>query len=477
MKAKSSFEISEEVTGLTIRHGNGRTNRSDRRIVCLDTSSCFADITQVIPGHFKKPPATAEALNSGIHGHIYAQPSDFLVVRLHDGTGSDADRLTHHLLNLNAEIWHSQTGISLLTPSSGVVSYVAKDETMLETAVNLFKRGTARTLIASSVTPRLVNMLKAENTELDQIARSCDLLNHKNSCLPMLQALGVRVPWTMTINQHLQDVAAVLDLVHELTNGYRYVLKADGSSGGVGVYTNGVAGYDASSLCQLMLDMLAQRRLPSRFQIQEFVPGTPMGALGIFDGRGHFRLLSVHVQGVSDGVFRSGHWRRSIHDQLGPQVREVYERIAGAPNLHPKGPLGIDFKVTGSGISVLEVNARLTGSGPIAWLLSRPAIHDLCSSRSSSGNDLDSIDLVDIELGPRDLGGGKLLDAITSILGEPAVRSACRGLPMILPQGLDPYRPSKVMFINDTDGRLKRAFYAVFPQTEPSLESESYVTV
>jgi hypothetical protein len=460
MNPPTQFCLSSDILGVEIRHTRTAKGAQQPRIVCLDTSSCFADITQVIQGHFRKIPSSPEALNSGIHGHMYTRPGDILVIRPNTGTDPSTPGFMSHLIDLNAEIWKAQTGIALMTSRSGIVSFPAQQETMLEHSVNLFAAETTRRLIACSVTPRMVSVMNAAHTELDQIARSCEVLNHKNSCLPLLETLGIPIPWTMPFD-HPYDPDAVIDTIHKLSGTRRYVFKADGSSGGVGVYTNEGGGYEPEQLAEFVSGLESQSRLPRRFQIQEFASGEPMGAIAVFDGPGRFRLLSVHRQGIAGTSFRSAHWRKSLPAELVSRVTNVFERLSRAPDLLLHGPIGFDFIASDDSITVLEVNARMTGSAPIAFLLSLASTFP--SHNSSS---IQAIDLVEAFLSQEDLHGQHLLAAITDIRSRHSTGPSPGSGPMILPQGLDPARPTKLLFVNDPDGRARQAFRDVFPLTK-----------
>jgi glutathione synthase/RimK-type ligase-like ATP-grasp enzyme len=360
----------------------------------------------------------------------------------------DPAPLIAHCLDLNAAIWRRQTGIALMEPRSGKVSLAVPGESMLGHAVRLWKQA-GGAFVAANLTSRLVDLLHTGDPELVAVSRSCESLNHKNSAMRLLTAHSIPSPWTLTADDGVRSADEARDVLSVLPKDGQYVLKADGATAGVGVYTNHHAGYDVPALTRLVLHLLERHRLPSRFQIQEYFAGRSMSALAVFRTDGGFDLLSIQEQGLQNGEFISAHWRRPVHERLAPQVAEVYRRIASIPGLRLLGPVGIDFQESNGDIAVVEVNARLTGSAPIPWIL---------QALERAAVPVDSVDLlIGVDLDQKLILGNGLLPAIEAALSEPSARGPGSLPRMILPQGLNAFGKSRILLVNDLSGRLRKA--------------------
>jgi hypothetical protein len=382
---------------------------------------------------------------------IQARLGDTLVMRADHWPVDDRVSLAKQMIDVNAELWSWQTGTCLLTSRDRGVLLPGRDETMLEAAVNEWQRRAASGLLASTLDRRLLTLVGTESGELDALVESCERLNRKNTSIKILEAAHVPIPLTIIVD----GSSEVLD---ELSEEIRYVLKAEGSSGGVGVYLNGQRGYDRASLKRLISEFAQQGRLPARFQIQEFVEGRSMGATAVFDHEGGFRVASIHRQDVRDAAFDSGHWRRPEQDTLEAFVGEVYARLACVAGLRLLGPVGIDFQMSESRAVVLEINARLTACTPFAWLRERLAHVDI------QAMDL----LTDIRLSLADLTNPQFSAVIRNVISQ--VDGEWRL--MLLPQGLDPFHANRILFVNDERNELKRAFFEAFPNARTSEDRE-----
>ena len=62
------------------------------------------------------------------------------------------------------------------------------------------------------------------------------------------------------------------------------------------------------------------------------------------------------------------------------------------------------------------------------------------------------------------LEDNRLVDVLKSVLASPEVVAKCCGVPMVLPQGLDLFKPTKLVFINDDNGIVKDTLVELFSQ-------------
>jgi glutathione synthase/RimK-type ligase-like ATP-grasp enzyme len=399
----------------------------------------------------------AEQFNGGIHGHMYARPGDVFVFSVQYWDSSAiADELPR-LLELNSRIWESQTGISLATFENGSIVPVAAGESLLRRAVDSFDRMRA-TLVPTSVTYELLELLGAQDPLLAEVARSCERLNRKNTALALLREQGVPVPYTLCVRRETTDeLSKRLD---GLPRDRRYILKTDGLSSGLGVYLGDGSGYDVGGLGRLLGELRDENRLAESFQIQEFVDGVALGAVAHFDGSGEYVLLSISAQRTNRGSWVAGHWDCALEAQYRSAVTAIFDGIAKIRGLRLLGSVGIDAIACGASLRVLEVNARHVGSRPIGWLLRKEA--RIAEHRRKSGRDcVDGplIRAVDVDITPRiepkALVGDRLFDLIESTVDDRDIRAECCGPPMVLPQGLDPFRPTRFVFVNDDRGAVR----------------------
>ncbi|CAA6802729.1 MAG: Unknown protein [uncultured Sulfurovum sp.] len=176
--------------------------------------------------------------------------------------------------------------------------------------------------------------------------------------------------------------------------------------------------------------------LPNRFQIQEYVRGIPYGASAYCKGNGEFEILEIHEQIINKkGKFIGGRWTDTIMSEKIEFVKKIYSKILNSVSLNFTGLLCIDFIDD----KVIEVNPRLTASGPISHVLKMRN-----KLKQKFGNDF-CIKQIDLNTGlniPFEIvSNGILYNKIEKIWKEYGV--------ICLPQGLNPFGTSRMIFIND----------------------------
>ena len=420
------------------------------RIVAVSTSTVFEDssLPQLFWG------VEAAAIDSGFQGHMYTRPNDILVVSVPRTDRAVAEQVTT-AVGVNHELWRSLTGIELASAASRLV--LAGEPTppldplpanvsrhagsMLEAAASRYRHGGA-TLLAFVFDDRLAEVLGLGDPVLVDQARATSLLMDKNVAMRVLVGAGVDCPETFAVDE---DTELELALSRIPPSG-RYVFKPAGGAAGIGVY--GIAGGGAEiGLIRAHLDELRDTsRLPGRFQIQEFLAGTPFGITAWFGADGTYAVLEAHRQEISaGGRFVGGRWTAALQAEQQEDASRICGRLAGVERPRFSGLVCLDV-IDGK---VIEVNPRLTASAPIAHLLRRQSqlARHLGGGFQVAQIDLDS----SVDIPYEAIRSGTLRSLIEALWRERRV--------LVLPQGLNPFGASRVVFVNDdVDGTAQRVF-------------------
>ena len=306
------------------------------RIIALSTSAVFGDRSLLrIFWH------TDDArIDSGIQGHLYTRPNDVFVICVPADADAVADKVSA-AIDVNHEIWGSLTGIELASSRSRIV--LASDripDGLPQSPQNmtwhlgslLQAAGTRYRASGESFLAFVLDVVVAEQLGLnDEVApalmhqaRATTRLMDKNSAMEVLQGNGVDCATTYTF-----DVQLPLDRVLTLPDDKLYVFKPAGGAAGIGVFTNDGHGANARTIHRHVSMLQRQRKLPRRFQVQEFLRGPLLGASACLGDDGEFGVLEVHRQTIdADGRFVGARWSRSQHAAHMKTVTPLYWQLA-----------------------------------------------------------------------------------------------------------------------------------------------------
>ena len=420
------------------------------RIIAVSTSAVFRD-SSLLPTYWGRD---GTVIDGGYQGHMYTRPTDVQVVRV-PANGDDVPRMVLTATAVNHDIWSSLTGIKL-APATGQI-VMASDQSpprslpanvtwhrgsLLEAAVGRF-RDHGEALLAFVPDTRLAELLSAAEQGCEALmkqAASTSRLMDKNVAMQVLQDNGVDSARTYAVDEHI----ALSQALGRIPESGRYVFKPAGGAAGIGLY--GHRGGAPLDLIRAHIDGLTRSgRLPRRFQIQEFLPGTPYGVTAYFRGHGSFDILEVHRQVIDDaGRFMGGRWTPGIQDEQMPAAYGLCTQLAAIEQPTLMGLVCLDFICA----RVIEVNPRLTASAPIAHLLQREdqIAHHLGRAFRTAQIDLNSRVRIPYE----SVRSGKLRDVTHETWRESGV--------LALPQGINPFGDSRLVFVNDYDETAQRIF-------------------
>lgn len=423
------------------------------RIVALGTSSVFSDTS--LCRSFWDTEATD--LDNGIQAHLYTRPDDVLVVQVPAAAQDPQGRLAV-ALDANCAIWRRLCGVELASSASRVVLATGPRRpldapleerlpsgawfhgSMFE-AVRAIAAEGDWSVLAFVCDERLVTALGvhgAADAALTHHGRTVSTLMDKGEAMTLLHAIGVPSAWSRTfLARDVDSVAGALD------EGRRYVFKPTGGAAGIGVFTHEGGGASPATLVRHLRDLVAHDRLPERFQVQEFLAGPVIGASLLLDGRGGCRVLEVHHQWIDQSLrFLGARWTPAEQARLHSDVVAIGRALSaalGVPLL-----IGIDM-VDGR---VIELNPRITAAAPIAHLLrGAPA-----SALAAAGAETARIDIeTRVAIPWEAIADGRVVRAATSVREQLGT--------LVLPQGLNPFGSSRVVFVDDDEARSGRSAF------------------
>ncbi|MEO6529414.1 MAG: hypothetical protein ABIN10_01045 [Specibacter sp.] len=424
-----------------------------RRIVALGTSAVFRDQTLIR----KYWDTDAAHLDSGVQAHLYTRAEDIFVARI-PVDGDAAERFAV-ALDVNHEIWRRFTGADLASSTSRVVMATGSADvappprstgqsasmTWLRGGLNdavaaEWRDGVAAVLAFVPDAELLARLGFDADTDMSRRATVLARLMDKNHAMDLLAANGVACARTY----NFEASEPPLTLLDRLPGGpQRYVVKPAGGAAGIGVFTDGGAGANQAAAIRHVAELRAAGKLPERFQVQEFLHGPVSGASMWLDGRGGCRVFEIHQQLFNEaGRFVGARWSRAGQAAQEADVLRAGRAMSAAVG-HPL-LVGIDHV---SGV-VLEVNPRVTAAAPIAHLLRYAADVEAAACVGIERIDLDTTMAIPYTA---------IASGAVAAAGE-AVRA--RFGTLVLPQGLNPWGNSRVVFVNDDQARSARAAFA-----------------
>ena len=398
------------------------------RIVCLQTSACFPGFPERLPASLGLGAREVHAVDVGVQGQMFTRPGDCMVLRW-DAPYSDDSM--NHALEINARLWRCQMGIEIAEPDCGRFEKVEAQGSLLDTAYDLYDHG-AGALIASYLNPRTARRLLPNDSEFARIAESHEFLNLKGHCVDLLARQGVSTPQSISFRLADRELPWLDRL--DRHSSTRYVVKVDGACGGAGIFTNHDRGFKQQQLPRV-IDRLAADGLNASVQVQQFIPGTSLGAVALFEADGSFRILSLHQQKTRSGKIAKLTWTFEMQTQFAASASKAFEALADANELRLLGPVGLDFQVAGNQLFAIEANARLCGSAPLYYVRELLGI----------GSSVQRISIINDVVVPPSLLEG---DRLATVIGrarhtQPRAR--------ILFQGINPFGCSKMLMINDDE--------------------------
>ena len=402
------------------------------------------------------------ATDKGYQMHLFTQEHDILIVRVPPKDLSfEAFQLVHSAISLNQRIWAYFTDVKLCGPTKQVVivsetseaPWVHADEKALEQfnfqsgtldqiSKNIFLQNGGQ-IVLPIISPDRIRGIVFDPL-LDSVAACVSILNDKNYAIPILKQCGIRVPETYIVNEPC-DIA---DALSQLDPKKKYVFKLAGSVAGVGMFTN----HDHGCSCREMTDYLTYLemvgKIPHHFQIQEFITGKSYGGIVMIDRNRNVKLLSVHQQIVHEGNFLGLLWEPETEDRLRAFVLETVEELLIQKEISLLGVFNIDFMVSEEGTKyVTEINPRYSAGVPFY------AVRTLESNMQK----------IFPNFGIKKMFLGSNIRFSISVLQSGKLFRVAQNLHrdfnvVVLPQGINPFGNSSVLFINDLDGKGRTKF-------------------
>lgn len=430
-----------------------------RRIFSLSISSQVED-----PDGFSRVSGSSVVTaDKGYQLHMFTRERDLLIVRVPPGDLSfEAFELVYSAVRLNRQIWDYFTGIKLASPSrnhvvmvsekSGGASFTSHSERMGKFSFRygtldqvskelFFEKGGQ--IVLPILSPSRIQGIGVDSL-LESVAACVSALNDKNRAIPLLKRSGVPVPETHLVNEAKQ----VAGLRSRLDPGKRYVFKLAGSVAGIGMFTNHDRGCSPEEIMEYVACLKKAGKAPRRFQVQELVRGKSYGGIVSVDQRGNVRLLSVHQQIVDEGRFMGLLWKPEFEARFGDFVMESVRSLLGQKVVSLLGSVNIDFMASEDGkLYVVEVNPRYSAGVPFATIRSsEPNIQKKFSCFAVESMFLAS----NIPFSKQALKSGTLLRVVQDLHRKCKV--------VILPQGINPFGNSSVLFVNNPEGKGRAKF-------------------
>lgn len=450
--ARTGLRADTSTASATSHLGTTVGDTRGARIIALSTCAVFSDASLVRTFWHTDP----TGIDSGIQGHLYARPGDVLIVRIPNGAAPAIEMLSR-CLDENAEIWASATGLRLATSRSRVVLTVdqetADHATELPTSMSwhvgtLAEAAAAQhlaghgSLLAFVLDEPTVAALAVRDAGLLRQARATTLLMDKNRAMELLGRAGIPMARTLGLTKEGWRARRVKDALP----GGRYVFKPAGGAAGIGVHFDAGRGSSARDIDRHLRMLAGTGRLPHRFQVQEFLDGTPHGVSAFLPGDGTAHVLEAHRQ-VVDAAGRcvGARWSPDIEAAQVEPAQAICDRLADFGDLHLAGLICLDL-IAGR---VIEVNPRLTACSPIAHLLHHEA--QIVAHRGN-GFRIRQIDVhTALSVPAACLQDGRLRTLIALVEAEFGV--------LALPQGLNPFGPCRFVFVNDDPSGTAQQFF------------------
>lgn len=417
---------------------------NSNRIVALSTSSVFSDkaLTQSFWG------VKSTAIDNGFQGHLYTRPSDTLVVCPPNNDIGTPQKVIK-AIEVNYEIWKTFAGIELSTPKCPLIlasdfNSPPKDclldnltwhvGSMLGAAITRHIKS-SEAVYAFVLNTQLIDMLGSlppNSSDLIDQADTTTLLMDKNTAMEILQNNNIKCAKTCPINEDT-DLEVKLG---NIPSGHSWVFKPAGGAAGIGVFGNRSGGVSLTSIRSHLKTLKHQNQLPLRFQIQEFIHGNPYGVTASFGKNGRFRIFQIHSQLINnEGKFTGGTWTQAFQAKQMVFVNDLCQQLANIEQPSFSGLICFDI----INQKIVEINPRLTASAPISHILKQQS---QISDHHRRKYQIKKIDLnTQIAIPYHAFQKGTLIGLVESIWQEFDA--------LVLPQGLNPFGISRLIFIND----------------------------
>lgn len=426
------------------------------RIVAVSTSDVFAD-KELIANYWGQE---YTQIDSGYQGHIYTRPKDTFIVQVPDFEQGTIHKVLT-AVRINYEIWKELVGIELASPQSNLVltskqavpkasgysqNFSFFTGSLSDAALHVFNRG-SHSLLAFTVNKSLIDQLSIHSKNNGNLSASVETVSRlmdKNTAMELLQYKRVYCAKTYVFNEetNLKHFLSTID------PRARYVFKPAGGAACIGVYGHKDGGLHAEQISNHIEQLKNKSSLPQRFQVQQYIPGKLFGVTACFDQNHSIKIFEIHEQILNEqGKFIGGRWTAEIEANQKSAVELLYNQLAQIQFPKLKGLINLDF-IQGT---IIEVNPRLTAAAPIAHML---LIKDYLSDYLSDFL-VKQIDIVtNLNIPFKAFQNGRLQNLIKTIWEERRV--------LVLPQGLNPFGNSRVLFINDdSEGSTQEFFRCV----------------
>ena len=428
-------------------------SKKDNSIIAVSTSLVFEDNT-LLKLFWN---VENNSIDSGFQGHMYTKPGDVLVVYL-PSIETDVLNITKECIHINHKIWNAFTGIQLSSSEDPLV--VASHQlpqsiecpgnislhkgSLIEAAINRYNNG-KESLLAFVFNKEFFYLL--EKSGIDDAffktrAETTSLLMDKNYAMQLLQQHNIDCPTTYFVNENT-DVTDVLD---QIPKTGKYIFKPSGGAAGIGVFGSNEEGVTIDSIKKHIAALKLKNKLPKCFQIQDFVEGTALGYSACINSDKSVEIFEIHQQFIDNaGRFIGGRWSQEIQQQHIGNATFLYTQMAKISNPELCGLICIDVINN----KIIEVNPRLTAAAPIAHIFRK---EKLISEFIGNKFSIKQIDInTAIQIPYEYIRNGKLYKLIADTWTEKQV--------LILPQGLNPFGKSRLLFINDNEnGEAQKSF-------------------
>jgi hypothetical protein len=392
-------------------------------------------------------------LESGIQMHIFTSPTSLLILRLalEKIKRNELEQLKT-AIKLNQIILKELIGKELAPPENFIIvneainfksiindcretCFSIRKGAVNDTLVKIYKKGKYSILIPS-VTPGIAVDLGINN--LINYSFSVKVMNNKNLAIPLLHKFKIRVPETTCFENNLADLS-------HFRAYHRLVFKAAESAGGVGIFLNRNRGYTTQQIVTLVNILRKHNNLPRYFQIQELIKGRTYGIIAMFHPDRRFKIEGIYEQVIDRGEFIGAYWNKECEQQFMPVAIEILENFSHIESLFPLGPVNIDVIIdNGGNYYVLEVNMRYSGASSIIFMKNYAADHPELFP------EIRTIELYTrCKVLPKVENYNSLLKRIFDIRDKFGS--------LIIPQGINPFSTSKLLFINDFEN-IKDSF-------------------
>ena len=416
------------------------------RIIAVSTLSVFED-SSLLQTFWD---LENTSIDSGFQGHIYTRFNDILIVHVPYQDDSILKLVTKSI-DINYQIWKSLTGIELSSAASRIILTSPKSGqykerllenitwyigSLLDAAVNRhLKNGEA--LLAFVLNNRLTKILQQASPEFIFLNEQCQItsfLMDKNNAMQVLQDNGVCCAKTYLFNEGT-DMDSFL---YQIPDSINYIFKPAGGAAGIGVFGNIEGGVGIELISKHLAELKQKSKLPVRFQIQEFLSGKPQGYTAYMNKDGTFEVLEIHEQFINEaGRFIGGRWTLPNQTTQMETAVMLYKQLAAIQKPRFWGLICLDI-IDGK---IIEINPRLTASAPIAHFLQKQS---KLSKKLGQGFQIKQIDInTGVQIPYESISNGTLQQIIEYVWKENNV--------LALPQGLNPFGNSRLIFINDDE--------------------------